>query len=122
MPIETSRNTRNGVILQTERYLKCMWTYNILATAAEVAGSTLYRALFKRRFISGNARQEYFYSLPHFFHYMRPDLIRLLVDTKRKNLVAEEDRENGGVVYTQTIDRVGLSVPLPAPTNEPNDE
>lgn len=53
---------------------------------------------------------------------MRPDLIRLLVDTKRKNLVAEEDRENGGVVYTQTIDRVGLSAPLPAPTNEPTDE
>ena len=55
-------------------------------------------------------------------HYMRPDLIRLLVDTKRKNLVVEEDRENGGVVYTQTIDRVGLSTPLPAPTDELNDQ
>lgn len=45
-------------------------------------------------------------------HYMRPDLIRLLVDTNRKDLVVHEDRVNGGVVYTRTIDRVGLSAPL----------
>jgi len=45
-------------------------------------------------------------------HYMRPDLIRLLVDTNRKDLVVQEDRENGGVSYTKTIDRVGLTVPL----------
>lgn len=51
---------------------------------------------------------------------MRPDLIRLLVDTKRKDLIVQEDRENGGVVYTQTIDRVGLSVPLEATINEPS--
>ena len=43
---------------------------------------------------------------------MRPDLIRLLVDTNRKDLVVREDRENGGVAYSRTIDRVGLSVPL----------
>lgn len=43
---------------------------------------------------------------------MRPDLIRLLVDTNRKDLVVQEDRENGGVSYTKTIDRVGLTVPL----------
>ncbi len=43
---------------------------------------------------------------------MRPDLIRLLVDTNRKDLVVHEDRVNGGVVYTRTIDRVGLSAPL----------
>jgi len=49
---------------------------------------------------------------------MRPDLVRLLVDTKRKNLVVEEDRENGGVVYTRTIDRVGLSTPLDAASEE----
>ena len=43
---------------------------------------------------------------------MRPDLIRLLVDTNHKDLVVREDRENGGVAYGKTIDRVGLSVPL----------
>lgn len=43
---------------------------------------------------------------------MRPDLIRLLVDTNRKDLVVEEDRANGGVKYTRTVDRVGLSKPL----------
>lgn len=43
---------------------------------------------------------------------MRPDLVRLLVDTNRKDLVVSEDRDNGGVAYTRTIDRVGLSVPL----------
>jgi cyanide hydratase len=45
---------------------------------------------------------------------MRPDLIRLLVDTNRKDLIVQEDRVNGGVVYTRTIDRVGLSTPLEA--------
>lgn len=45
---------------------------------------------------------------------MRPDLIRLLVDKNRKDLVVQEDRENGGVAYAKTIDRVGLSTPLEA--------
>lgn len=45
-------------------------------------------------------------------HYMRPDLIRLLVDTNRKDLVVREDKVNGGTAYTRTMDRVGLSVPL----------
>lgn len=53
---------------------------------------------------------------------MRPDLIRLLVDTKPKNLIVEEDRINGGVIYTPTIDRVGLSTPLPTLTGEAKDE
>lgn len=66
--------------------------------------------------------EKYLHIIKQGGHYMRPDLIRLLVDTKRKNLVVEEDRENGGVVYTQTIDRVGLSTPLPAPTDELNDQ
>ena len=43
---------------------------------------------------------------------MRPDFIRLLVDTNRKDLVVREDRVNGGVEYTRTVDRVGLSTPL----------
>lgn len=43
---------------------------------------------------------------------MRPDLIRLLVDTNRKDLVVQEDHANGGVAYTRTVDRVGLSTPL----------
>jgi cyanide hydratase len=51
-------------------------------------------------------------------HYMRPDLIRLLVDTNRKDLVVHEDRVNGGVSYTRTIDRVGLSAPLDAAVPE----
>lgn len=51
---------------------------------------------------------------------MRPDLVRLLVDTKRKDLIVQEDRENGGVVYTQTIDRVGLSTPLDVSRDEPS--
>jgi cyanide hydratase len=45
---------------------------------------------------------------------MRPDLIRLLVDTNRKDLIVHEDRVNGGVAYTRTVDRVGLSTPLDA--------
>lgn len=51
-------------------------------------------------------------------HYMRPDLIRLLVDTNRKDLVVEEDRANGGVKYTRTVDRVGLSKPLDLSTEQ----
>lgn len=46
---------------------------------------------------------------------MRPDLIRLLVDSNRKDLVVHEDRVNGGIEYTRTVDRVGLSRPLDAP-------
>lgn len=49
---------------------------------------------------------------------MRPDLIRLLVDTNRKDLVVHEDRVNGGVAYTRTLDRVGLSAPLEAASQE----
>lgn len=48
---------------------------------------------------------------------MRPDLVRLLVDPRRKDLVVHEG-DNGGVVYTRTIDRVGLSKPL-APAQPP---
>lgn len=39
---------------------------------------------------------------------MRPDLVRLLVDTNRKDLVVQEDRVNGGVAYARTVGRVGL--------------
>lgn len=49
---------------------------------------------------------------------MRPDLIRLLVDTNRKDLVVHEDRVNGGVAYVKTVDRVGLSTPLDAAVPE----
>lgn len=49
---------------------------------------------------------------------MRPDLIRLLVDTNRKDLVVEEDRVNGGVKYTRTVDRVGLSKALDLATEQ----
>ncbi len=47
-------------------------------------------------------------------HYMRPDLIRLLVDTGRKELITEADGD-GKIVVTRTIDRVGLSKPLDSP-------
>lgn len=53
---------------------------------------------------------------------MRPDLIRLLVDTNRKDLVVHEDCVNGGVAYTRTVDRVGLSAPLDAMNQGPEDE
>ena len=53
-------------------------------------------------------------------HYMRPDLIRLLVDGNRKDLVVSEDRINGGIKYTSTMDRVGLTKPLEAP--KPTDQ
>lgn len=44
-------------------------------------------------------------------HYMRPDLIRLLVDTRRKELVTEAD-PNGGIATYSTRERLGLNVPL----------
>lgn len=44
-------------------------------------------------------------------HYMRPDLIRLLVDTRRKELVTEAEGQNGIVSYS-TAHRLGLDRPL----------
>jgi cyanide hydratase len=44
-------------------------------------------------------------------HYMRPDLIRLLVDTRRKELVTEVSRETGIESYS-TRQRLGLDRPL----------
>jgi cyanide hydratase len=46
-------------------------------------------------------------------HYMRPDLIRLLVDTRRKELVTEADT-NGEIATYTTRERLGLNVPLDA--------
>ena len=46
-------------------------------------------------------------------HYMRPDLIRLLVDTRRKELVTETDGQDRVTSYT-TRERLGLNVPLDA--------
>jgi cyanide hydratase len=48
---------------------------------------------------------------------MRPDLIRLLVDTDRKDSVVEKEK-NSGIKVIRTIDRVGLSVPLPTRDEE----
>lgn len=48
---------------------------------------------------------------------MRPDLIRLLVDTRRKELITEAD-QNGGIGTYSTQDRVGLSRPLDPPKVE----
>ncbi|KAI9731488.1 MAG: hypothetical protein M1834_004608 [Cirrosporium novae-zelandiae] len=45
-------------------------------------------------------------------HYMRPDLVRLLVDTDRKDLVTRQDKIGGGLQKIRTVDRVGLSIPL----------
>lgn len=42
---------------------------------------------------------------------MRPDLIRLLVDTKRKELITEVGPQ-GGITAYSTRDRLGLNVPL----------
>lgn len=51
-------------------------------------------------------------------HYMRPDLIRLLVDTRRKELVTEADPDGGIATYT-TSHRLGLDKPLdPKPERE----
>ncbi|KAF1974748.1 cyanide hydratase [Bimuria novae-zelandiae CBS 107.79] len=47
-------------------------------------------------------------------HYMRPDLIRLLVDTRRKELVTEAD-PNGGIATYSTRERLGLNAPLEDP-------
>lgn len=44
---------------------------------------------------------------------MRPDLIRLLVDTRRKELVTEADPQ-GGITAYSTRERLGLNVPLDA--------
>ncbi|RMZ68859.1 cyanide hydratase [Pyrenophora seminiperda CCB06] len=44
-------------------------------------------------------------------HYMRPDLIRLLVDTRRKELVTEADPQ-GGITSYSTRQRLGLDVLL----------
>ena len=51
-------------------------------------------------------------------HYMRPDLIRLLVDTRRKELITEVDT-NGGIASYTTRERLGLNVPLDAQTPKP---
>ena len=42
---------------------------------------------------------------------MRPDLIRLLVDTRRKELVTEADPQ-GGIATYSTRERLGLHMPL----------
>jgi cyanide hydratase len=42
---------------------------------------------------------------------MRPDLIRLLVDTRRKELITEAD-SNGGIATYSTRTRLGLDKPL----------
>lgn len=42
---------------------------------------------------------------------MRPDLLRLLVDTRRKELVTEAD-PNGGIATYSTRERLGLNAPL----------
>ncbi|KAF5013086.1 hypothetical protein FDECE_913 [Fusarium decemcellulare] len=44
-------------------------------------------------------------------HYMRPDLIRLLVDTRRKELITEAD-PNGSIATYSTRHRLGLDQPL----------
>lgn len=50
-------------------------------------------------------------------HYMRPDLIRLLVDTRRKELVTEVDPD-GGIATYSTRERLGLNRPLDPPKDE----
>ncbi|KAL6786356.1 carbon-nitrogen hydrolase [Trichoderma sp. SZMC 28012] len=47
-------------------------------------------------------------------HYMRPDLIRLLVDTGRKELITEID-PTGGIKFHTTAQRLGLDRPLDTP-------
>jgi len=42
---------------------------------------------------------------------MRPDLIRLLVDTRRKELITQAD-PNGGIATYSTRERLGLNTPL----------
>lgn len=48
---------------------------------------------------------------------MRPDLIRLLVDTRRKELVTEADPD-GGIATYSTRERLGLNRPLDPPKDE----
>lgn len=50
---------------------------------------------------------------------MRPDLIRLLVDTRRKELVTEVSPD-GNIATYSTRERLGLELPLdpPNPKNE----
>ena len=50
---------------------------------------------------------------------MRPDLIRLLVDTRRKELVTEADPV-GGITSYSTRERLGLNTPLDGPKKEVN--
>ncbi|KAK0642270.1 Cyanide hydratase [Lasiodiplodia hormozganensis] len=50
-------------------------------------------------------------------HYMRPDLIRLLVDTRRKELITRADPD-GGVATYSTRERLGLHLPLDPPKDE----
>ena len=45
---------------------------------------------------------------------MRADLIRLLVDTRRKELITHADTD-GGIGSYSTLDRVALSKPLSEP-------
>ncbi len=45
---------------------------------------------------------------------MRADLIRLLVDTRRKELITHADTD-GGIGSYSTLDRVALSTPLSEP-------
>ena len=45
---------------------------------------------------------------------MRADLIRLLVDTRRKELITHADTD-GGIGNYSTLDRVALSKPLSEP-------
>jgi cyanide hydratase len=42
---------------------------------------------------------------------MRPDILRLVVDTDRKSLVSKVDG-SGKYIVEKTIDRVGLSTPF----------
>jgi cyanide hydratase len=42
---------------------------------------------------------------------MRPDLLRLVVDTDRKSLISKVDG-SGKYIVEKTIDRVGLSTPF----------
>lgn len=44
-------------------------------------------------------------------HYMRSDLIRLLVDTRRKEPITHAD-QNGQLGKYSTSERVGLNMPL----------
>ena len=50
-------------------------------------------------------------------HYMRPDLIRLLVDNRRKELITEVDQD-GGIKSYSTAHRLGLDRPLDGPRSQ----